>query len=192
MIHIDTGRLRDEYTGTYDVHTYSNNLGKIEKYAYEIGYSSGVSVETEKSIFTLAGKPTFARSLSCVLGWYDDDEISPSVLRQIKEARKKSKGSFLISDPRVVRASILSVYEDIKYSRVRTEWSNEVYEADAKKITALLNKSLDWTIDDAKEWLRRNKFHVFDKLEDYRYSPENEDYLLTCDELIDPYWTPKR
>lgn len=192
MIHIDIGRLRDEYTGSYDFHTYSNNLGKIEKYVFATGYESCVLVETEKSIFTLAGKPTFARILSCVLGWYNDDEISPDILRQIDESRKKSKGTFLITDSRAVRASILATYENFKLSRARTEWSTEVYEADTKKITALLNESVDWTIDDAKEWMRRNKFHVFDKLEDYRYSSENEDYLLTCYELIDPYWTPKR
>ena len=72
------------------------------------------------------------------------------------------------------------------------QWSDEALKEEERKITSLLNESLDWTIDDAKEWLRRNKFHVFDKLEDYRYSSENEKYLLTCYELIDPYWTPKR
>ena len=191
MIHIDTGRLRDEYTGSYGVHPYSNNLGKIEKYVYEV-YESSVSVETEMSIFLLAGKPTFVRSLSCVLGWYNDDEISPDVLRQINEAGKKSNGSFLISDPRAVRASILATYESFKFQRSVKEWSEEASKEEKRKITALLNESVDWTIDDAKEWMRRNKFHVFDKLEDYRYSRENELYLISNDELIDPYWTPKR
>lgn len=192
MISIDMGRLRDEYTGSYDVRVYSNNVGKIVNYEYVGNESVSAIVKTENSKFALAGKPTFTRSLSCVLGWYKDKDVSPGELKLIEEARKKSKGPFLISDQRVVRASILATYESFKFQDSVKQWSDEASKEEERKITSLLNESLDWTIDDAKEWLRRNKFHVFDKLEDYRYSSENEKYLLTCYELIDPYWTPKR
>lgn len=189
------------------VGAYSNNIGNIKSYEYNSLYGFSLKVKTEESIFYLDCNAAFARRFSCVICSYDEEEISLDELIQIKETIKKTKvkwdyekgdwiscdyggGTFYIIDPRPVRAFILGNYEYFKYKSARKEWSEEAQEADDKRISAFLNESIDWTIDDAKEWLTRNGFQTSDVLTEFRYTQEEEKYVPYFKKLIAPYWTP--
>lgn len=184
---------------------FSNYMGIIKSYEY---HDFSLKVKTEQSTFFLYCRPSFTRSFSAILCWYEKEGISPSELKQIKKAVKKTNvkwdyqkrewipykycnSSFYIIDPRPVRAYILGNYMHFRYCRAQKKKSKEVREADDKRITALLNESVDWTIDEAKEWLTQNGFLSHDHLSGIDYSLEDDPYISYVYKLIDPSWTPK-
>ena len=192
MMHVGT----DVFLG--QVKAFSNNIGKIQSYEYVNDDSVSVILRTEKSTFSLAGKTSFIGNFSCVLGWYDDDEVSPDELKQINEAVKKTKTKWsnekndwvpydygdrtlYIIDPRPVRACLLGNYKAF----------HDGDHVDKKGIAALLNASVDWTIDDAREWLVRNGFPAHDSLAEIDYSRErNNPYMIDKTPMPALTWAP--
>ncbi|MBQ9874489.1 MAG: hypothetical protein IJM30_08490 [Thermoguttaceae bacterium] len=192
MIHIGVEPFQNR------VSVFSNYIGKITNYEYINGNSVSVIVKTEKSRFALAGKTSFIGNFSCVLGWYKKDEVAPDELARINEAIEKTKvkwdyeknewipakygnQTFYIIDHRPVRACLLGNFIAFHYG------FNE------KSISALLNQSVEWTKDDAREWMKRNKFSTYDHLSQIDYTKGNRDpYIIDLTLLSDPYWQPRR
>lgn len=167
-------RFFEETCEIYDV-------GKITKFLtpnrYEFGFVADGT--TWFSIGRLK-TPRFLMVVPSYAGMEDVSEQDKETLREINEELFDPEDeciTFHIYDLRVVRFLVLALYE------VAQNKSGD-------EVEGLMNKSVGWTQEEAREWLRRNRIYGpgYDSEKRRKYIAANRDFFSKFNNLPEPYW----
>ena len=190
------------FTGKRCVTAYSNNLGNIKSYELDFGYTEGMylHVHTDSSVFCLYDKTgQRTRVHSCMYLSISGSEFSPEDQKQIEEAKNRklhkwdvnkqdnvpfTAKSIMVIDPRVIRAYILGTWK-IETLRQKGYSNDELL----NEANAFINEDVEWTVDDAKDWMEVNGYTPLEIYEHLDASEERE-ALRPWDRLPHPDWKP--
>ena len=193
------------------VFTYINDLGNIK--SYEFVDWRYLKVHTDSSTFycfngrstSLARVHSSMRLLLSSNLWISNSgpydckgEISAEERKLILETHLKDiykwderkqenvllhpSGPSEVIDPRVIRTEILGIW---MLTRLEKKVNEE--EKLLKEINKFINEDLDWTIDEAAEWMKANDFTPLQVYRQIKNTNWNYEWPLP-----NPYWKPER